>query len=497
MSLEIADVYSRLGTTLGCASRDYHDDGRRSGTDLFLDLHFRCIRRWFPFSSLAQGVDARLYGTATEGGDYNCYPEQNGCGTIFGISLKGKLTMLHVLEINEGVTPYAGLLLGTSGSFYGTTVVGTVFMIRRTGHLTVLDSLCPQYPNCPYGDGLNGLIQASDGSFYGTAYYGGNGLRDSCSGNQPGCGTIFKMTPGGTVSTFYDFCSQDSCIDGSNPIANLVEGSDGYLYGLTTLGGTNCPPYGCGTVFKIAFDGTLVTLHSFNGNDGASPIGALTQGRDGNLYGTTAYGGNLACTGGCGTVFKISPSGTFSTLYTFCVQANCPDGDGPDMGVNGLARATDGNFYGVTQFGGANNAGTIFKITPGGKLTTLRSFSGSDGAEPWAAPIQATNGILYGTTSNGGTNRCSCGTVYSLNVGLRPFVAFIHAVGQVGQNGGILGQGFTGTTSVTFKGVPSRFTVVSDTFIKATVPRGATTGYVTVTTPSAVLKSNVPFRVIP
>jgi uncharacterized repeat protein (TIGR03803 family) len=305
------------------------------------------------------------------------------------------------------------------------------------------------------------------------------------------------MTPGGAVSTFYDFCSQDSCTDGSNPIANLVEGSDGYLYGLTTLGGTNCLPYGCGTVFKIAFDGTLVTLHSFNGNDGSSPIGALTQGRDGNLYGTTAYGGNLACYGGCGTVFKISPSGTFSTLYTFCVQTNCPDGDSPDMGVNGLALATDGNFYGVTQFGGANNAGTIFKITSGGKLTTLHSFSEADGAEPWAAPIQATNGILYGTTANGGTNRCDCGTIYSLNVGLRPFVAFIHADGRVGQTDGILGQGFTGTTSVMFNGVTSHFTVVSDTFIKATVPRGATTGYVTVTTPRAVLKSNEPFRVIP
>jgi uncharacterized repeat protein (TIGR03803 family) len=277
-----------------------------------------------------------------------------------------------------------------------------------------------------------------------------------------------------------------------------VEGSDGDLYGLTTLGGTNCPSDGCGTVFKIALDGTLVTLHSFDGNAGSSPIGALTQGRDGDFYGTTAGGGNLACgsPGGCGTVFKISPSGIFSTLYTFCVQTNCPDGAVPDMGVNGLLPATDGNFYGVTQIGGANNDGTIFKITPGGKLTTLRSFSGSDGAEPWAAPIQATNGILYGTTAYGGTNRCSCGTVYSLNVGLRPFVAFIHAVGRVGQTGGILGQGFTGTTSVMFNGIPSHFTVVSDTFIKATVPQGATTGYITVTTPSGVLKSNVRFRVI-
>jgi uncharacterized repeat protein (TIGR03803 family) len=269
-----------------------------------------------PFSPLTQGADGRIYGTATEGGDYNCYPEQSGCGTIFGISPKGKVTMLHVLESNEGLTPYAGLLLGTNGLFYGTSVVGTIFTITRAGSLTVLQSLCPQYPNCPYGDGLNGLIQASDGNLYGTAYYGGKGLRVSCSaGAQPGCGTIFKLTPGNTVSTLYDFCSQESCTDGSNPITNLVEGNDGYLYGVTTLGGTNCYPDGCGTVFKISFDGTLVTLHSFSGNDGNSPIGSLTQGQDGNFYGTTAYGGNGDCGymgSGCGTIFKISPSGVFS-----------------------------------------------------------------------------------------------------------------------------------------------------------------------------------------
>lgn len=457
-----------------------------------------------PYSSLAQGADGRLYGTATEGGDYNCYTEQNGCGTIFGVSSEGKLTMSHALESNEGVTPYAGLLLGTSGSFYGTTVVGTIFTITRAGNLAVLDSLCPHYPNCPYGDGLNGLIRASDGNFYGTAYDGGGNLRNDCSpGGQSGCGTIFKMAPNGTVSTFYDFCSQNSCTDGSNPIANLVEGSDGYLYGVTTLGGTNCSPYGCGTVFKIGLDGTLVTLHSFNGNDGSSPIGALTQGPDGEFYGTTAYGGNMSCgaLGGCGTIFKISPSGSFSTLYTFCLQTNCPDGSVPDMGVNGVALTTDGNFYGVTQAGGANNDGTVFRVTPSGKLTTMHSFSGPDGAAPWAAPIQATNGVLYGTTAYGGPDdppcEGGCGTIYSLDMGLGPFVTFVQPFGKVGRTAQILGQGFNGTTNVSFNGVAAQFTVKANTFLIATVPYGATTGYVTVTTPTGVLKSNVPFHVIP
>jgi len=444
-----------------------------------------------PYSALAQGVDGRLYGTATEGGDYNCYPEQSGCGTIFGLTKAGKQTMLHTLEIQEGLTPYAGLLLGTSGSFYGTTVVGTVFTITRAGNLALLDSSCLNYP-CTFGDGLNGLIQASDGNLYGTAYYAG----------QQGYGTIFKMTPSGSVSVLYNFCSQESCSDGANPIGNLVQGTDGYLYGVTTLGGTNCsPPHGCGTVFRITFNGTLITLHSFNGSDGSGPVGALTQGPDGDFYGTTAYGGNLSCgrSGGCGTVFKISRSGVFSMLYSFCADTGCPDGSEPGMGVNGMVLGTDGNFYGVTMFGGANGEGTVFKITPGGVLTTLHSFSGPDGEQPWAAPIQATNGLLYGTTAGGGSGTCEggCGTIYSLDMGLGPFVAFLRAAGRVGQTGGILGQGLTGTTSVSLNGTPAEFTVISDTFIKATVPAGATTGYVSVTTPRGVLKSNVPFHVIP
>jgi uncharacterized repeat protein (TIGR03803 family) len=171
------------------------------------------------------------------------------------------------------------------------------------------------------------------------------------------------------------------------------------------------------------------------------------------------------------------------------------------MGVNGLALATDGNFYGATQMGGENNQGTVFKFTPSGTLTTMHSFNGLDGSEPWAAPIQTTNGILYGTTAEGGSSdppcENGCGTIYSLDIGLGAFVTFVHAAGRVGQTGGILGQGFTGTTSVMLNGIPVNFTVVSDTFIKATVPPGATTGYVTVTTPTGVLTSNVPFHVIP
>src|SRR5262249_35919775 len=135
----------------------------------------------------------------------------------------------------------------------------------------------------------------------------------------------------------------------------------------------------------------------------------------------------------------------------------------------------------------------------GGALTTLHSFDSADGADPYGAMFQATNGILYGVTLSGGKNTCGfnlCGTVFSIDVGLGPFAALVHDSGSAGHTGGVLGQGFTGTTSVMLNGVSASFTVVSDTYIKATVPPGATTGYVTVTTPSGTLTSNVPFHVL-
>jgi uncharacterized repeat protein (TIGR03803 family) len=167
-----------------------------------------------------------------------------------------------------------------------------------------------------------------------------------------------------------------------------------------------------------------------------------------------------------------------------------------------LVLATDGNLYGTTsgsENGRKHSDGTIFRITEQGVLTTLHVFDGTDGSNPEGL-FQATSGMFYGSTVSAGDLHChllnGCGTIFSLDVGLSPFVAFVRPYGKVGQTGGILGQGFTGTTSVSLNGTPANFTVVSDTFIKATVPLGATTGYVTVMTPSGMLTSNVPFRVL-
>ena len=216
------------------------------------------------------------------------------------------------------------------------------------------------------------------------------------------------------------------------------------------------------------------------------------QAIDGNFYGTTKIGGGI----GGGTIFKITPAGALTTLYSFCSQPNCADGDDP---MGGVIQATDGNFYGAAAKGGEDNDGTVFEITPDGTLTTLHAFHGNDGALPFGGLAQGTNGTFYGVTDEGGS-ACTpfgCGTVFSLDMGLGPFVTFVRAAGKIGQTGGILGQGFTGTTSVSINEVPASFTVVSDTLIKAIVPPGATTGYVTVVTPSATLTSNVPFHVLP
>lgn len=209
---------------------------------------------------------------------------------------------------------------------------------------------------------------------------------------------------------------------------------------------------------------------------------------------TSAAGANCGPYG-CGTLFEVSGN-HLSTLYTFCNLANCADGSKPVS----LIQGSDGNFYGSTNEGGTGNPryGTVFKFTSAGALTTLYSFCSTTGCADGKFPVgllQATNGIFYGTTGEGGTS--NDGTVFSLNDGLAPFVSFIRNPAKVGQQFGILGYGLTGTSSVSLNGVTTGFTVKSDTLLTATVPTGATTGYVTVTTPSGTLTSNVPFHVIP
>jgi uncharacterized repeat protein (TIGR03803 family) len=438
------------------------------------------------YGPLAQGQDGNIYGTT--------YVSRDGGGTVFKLTKGGALTTLDTFDGPNGYNPEVGLVLDNNGIFYGATVVGgndnfgTVFEIGPKGKLNSLYSFT-------FGIGEPGWIEAGlaigdDGDLYGTSYRGGT----------DDLGTVFKLTPRGALTTLYSFSGRD----GEHPSAQLIEASDGDFYGAATLGGKNNPTCGngCGTIFKITRAGKLTTIYKFNLVDGFGPR-PLMQANDGNLYGTTTAGGivNSNCPIGCGTVFKVDTAGTLTTLFSF----SGPDGASPYMG---LYQATDGNFYGATEAGGGgpcsdyvpNGCGTIFQITPAGVLTVLHRFDLADGAEPTSSLFQATNGILYGTTEWGGSNHCItyayCGTVYSLDMGLASFVAFVRSYGKVGQEGGILGQGLTGTTSVSLNGIPASFTVVSDTYITATVPAGAATGYVTVTTPTGTLTSNVPFHVL-
>ena len=330
-------------------------------------------------------------------------------------------TTLHVFNGTDGASPYrAGLIQATDGNLYGTTSLdgangvhnaGTVFKITPGGTLTTIYNFCSQ-SGCP--DGSNpqaGLVQATNGNLYGTTFYGG----------ANNAGTVFKITLGGKLTTLYSFCSQSGCTDGSNPWG-LVQATDGNLYATTAFGGTSafCFPSACGTVFKITPKGTLSTIYSFCSQsscvDGGFPEAGLVQATNGNFYGTTSTGA-----GGSGAVFKITSSGTLTTLHNFCSQTGCTDGR-VSYGV--MVQANDGNLYGTTSINGANGYGTVFKMTPGGTLTTIYSFcaqSGcADGTNPAAGLVQATDGNLYGTTEFGG-NSCSgfsgCGTTFQITPG--------------------------------------------------------------------------------
>ncbi|MBV9301284.1 MAG: hypothetical protein JOY62_12680 [Acidobacteriaceae bacterium] len=419
---------------------------------------------------LVQGTDGELYGTTEV--------SAGGGGTVFKITTGGTLTTLHEFcpagQCTEGALPYAGLVLATNGNFYGTTSGGgangngTVFEITPTGTLSTLHS----FDLTDGGDPEVGLIQASNGEFYGTTSGGGSG----------NVGTIFEINSGGALTSLLSF----NGANGDYPDARLVQGTNGNFYGTTLEGNADS-----GTIFEITSAGTLTTLHKFEG-EGAGPTGALIQATNGNFYGTTQAGGTYYQ----GTVFEITPAGKFTLLYSFCSQPNCADGSTP---YGGLIQGSDGNLYGTTSAGGANGSGAVYRITTAGKLTTLYSFcsqSGcADGSSPRGGLLQATNGAFYGTTEYGGTN--DAGTIFSLSVGLSPFVKTVPSSGIVGSSVIILGTNLTGASKVSFDGIAAKFTVVSSTEIKATVPTGAATGNVTVVTPGGTLTSNAIFAVTP
>jgi uncharacterized repeat protein (TIGR03803 family) len=449
-----------------------------------------------PQDALVQGTDGNLYGTAYTGGLYN-----DG-GTVFKITPQGVLTTIYnfCAQTNcpDGDSPRA-LTLGTDGNFYGTTFAGganwqsgceldacgVVFKITPAGAMTTLYSFCSQ-PACADGRAPGALVQGNDGNFYGTTERAGSA---NCV-NVNGCGTVFKITPTGVFTTLYQFTGQNGGGYYPSDFEQLVQGTDGNFYGTTAYGGsTNCFFGGCGTVFRITPEGVLTTVYEFQGGVGQSENPTqLIQATDGNFYGT-AGGGYYSpgCIQTCGTIFKMTPEGTVSTLLSLYSNQG--------LGPVGLIQATDGNFYLVADAGGPYNSGTIFELTPEGVVTVLHDFSNRGGGYfPFSGVVQATNGTFYGDTDSSFTGD---GLIYSLSVGLGPFVESVPPAGTVGTTVKILGNNLKFATGVTFNGVAAAFTVRSSTYIKATVPAGAATGPIVVTLRTGTLTSNVNFQVLP
>jgi len=414
----------------------------------------------FPLDPPIEGTDGNFYGITV----VNPAP-----ATIYKVTPQGALTTIYTfcsqLICTDGSQPEAGLVLGSDGNFYGTTLrggandFGTVFRITPAGMLTTLHS----FDQTDGAGPCSPLIQANSGDFYGTTGSAG--------------GTIFKITPAGALTTLYKFPEPPS----TGSCAPPLQAANGNFYGTNADDGQ-----GSGSIYELTPAGAFTTVHSFTGSDGANPTDGLVQTADGNFYGTTVEGGAY----GSGTVFQLAPDGTLITLYSFG-SPQSPDGAFP---YAPLVYASNGKFYGTTSAGGGwGGFGTVFQISSQGALNRLYSFRARDG-QPVTGLMQGTDGAFYGVAVSGIVGG---GILYKLSGGAPPFIKTVPLSGPPASTVTVLGTNLTGTTSVTFNGVAAAFTVASATEITTTVPAGATTGKVQVTTHNSTLSNVGQFIVTP
>jgi uncharacterized repeat protein (TIGR03803 family) len=345
-----------------------------------------------PYAGVITGTDGNLYGATVNGG-------ANRFGTAYQLTTTGSLNTLYSFTGgNDGAFPYAAVVQGTDGNFYGTTETdgsngaGTVYQLSASGTFN------PLYSFSGGDDGGNpyaGLVTGTDGLFYGTTSQGG------VNAGNTAFGTIFTISSTGSFNTIASF---NSNADGATPHAPLLLGADGNFYGAAIAGGAN----GDGTIFSVTPGGSFNWVHSMNGGtDGAAPYAALIQGTNGAFYGTAETDGS----NGHGTVFEVTASGTVATLTTLYSFTGDADGGNP---YSALTAGTDGLLYGATSAGGAYGFGTIFSITTSGSFNTLYSFTGgNDGADPHGTLLSGTGGAFYGTAVNGGSG--GFGTVYQFS----------------------------------------------------------------------------------
>jgi uncharacterized repeat protein (TIGR03803 family) len=421
-----------------------------------------------------QGPDGNLYLTAYQGGIVNgtCL---FGCGQILAMTPGGSVTQIHAFNIAaEGSAPRGGMTPGVDGNFYGVLSgggangFGSIFKMTLSGTVTILHAFASTEGNALYPP-----IQATDGNFYGSTLNSGFN------------GVLYQITPTGKFKILHTF-NRNAEGDGGSP---LVQGTDGKLYTVAAEGALSG-----GTVLQFTTKGKVKVLHNF-AFDRSEGYGIFTpvQAADGNFYGVCNQGGAQSS----GTIWKISPKGSFKLLYSL---NGTTDGQYPG---NRLSLGTDGKLYGSTQYqgvnGGQGTGGTLFQVTNSGQYTVLFSFTGGNsntGNFPNTVLAEDTDGIFYGVTAYAG-GPDSDGTFYFLDNALAPFALLQARSGNVGAQIGILGQGFTSSSVVKFGGTPTSTVTTSPTFITASVPFGALTGAVTVTTGSTMLTSSFGFSVLP
>jgi uncharacterized repeat protein (TIGR03803 family) len=425
-----------------------------------------------PDAALVQGRDGKLYGTTGLGGINTCtnFGYKTGCGTVFNLDTSGNLTLLHSFDGTDGFEPQ-GVILASDGNFYGAALqggaygYGTLFRISAGGVFTKL------YDFANGADGkypLDQLLQASDGNFYGFTETG-----------------LYRATPSGAVTRIFTF----SPYPVTNNSAPLIQAPDGSLYASMGYGYYNGETYPCGSIVKFNLQGTIISELDFGCSQtqpsGNVPFSAMTLAMDGNFYGTNVGGGS----GGVGTAFKLNPKTNFLTvLHNYTLASEYP--------YAGLIQGTDGNFYGVVIYSNAAYSGTIDQLTPAGIYTEVGDLPYNGEDFPYWTLIQHTGGKFYGSSWFAEDEPGYDGSIFSFDNGLAPFITFVRAAGRVGSTVQILGQGFKGTTSVKFNGVPaSSFSILSATYLTAVVPTGAASGPVTVQIANRNLTSNKNFIV--
>jgi uncharacterized repeat protein (TIGR03803 family) len=390
-------------------------------------------------------------------------------GVVFRITSSGAVTVLHQFASTEGAVPQGGVTLGTNGNFYGTTSYGRLLANGSSGagalfEMTPAGTVKILHEFTGGNDGsipTAAPIQSLAGQFYGT------------TPGYPSGATIYRFNQdGGGFTTLHVFTGPD----GSGPWP-LVQATDDWFYGTAVQGGT----HNDGVIFRISSSGEFEVLYNFDGTKGANPYGGLIQANDGNFYGATSEGGAYSA----GVLFRMTPTHQVTVLRNFTGGS---DGASP----HALFQGSDGYLYGLSDTPNTFGGGFLFRISTSGQFTVLHNFERATGWNPIAL-TQHTNGVLYGDTYNGGSY--GLGVFYRYDLGLPPFVTYLPSWGSPGLPVDILGEGFTSDSQAFFNGVRAQVIAVYPSYMRVVVPKGATNGWITVTTTKGTLKSNKKFIV--